>query len=98
MEGMVCSVLNETLHNFFTSTKRCSLLQYIDGTRHLSDTFLFDFDSKTWFSLHIDGIPPAPRDSHVSVVHGNSMFVFGGSSGRSMNDFYELQVRIIYIG
>jgi leucine-zipper-like transcriptional regulator 1 len=68
------------------------ILKSIDGTRHLSDTFLFDFDSKTWFSLHTDGIAPAPRDSHVSVVHGNSMFVFGGSSGRAMNDFYELQV------
>lgn len=76
------------------------LLHSADGTRHLSDTFLFDFDSKTWFSLHTDGIPPAPRDSHVSVVHGNSMFVFGGSSGRAMNDFYELQVRIVntYVG
>ena len=68
-------------------------MYFADGTRHLSDTFLFDFDSKTWFSLHTDGVPPAPRDSHVSVVHGNSMFVFGGSSGRAMNDFYELQVR-----
>jgi Galactose oxidase, central domain len=63
-----------------------------DGTRHLSDTFLFDFETKTWSSLVAEGISPAPRDSHVSVVHGNSMFVFGGSSGRAMNDLYELQV------
>jgi leucine-zipper-like transcriptional regulator 1 len=67
-------------------------LLFIDGTRHLSDTFLFDFDSKTWFHIVEDGIPPAPRDSHVSVIHGSSMFVFGGSSGRALNDLHELQV------
>ena len=25
-----------------------------------------------------DGVPPLPRDSHVSVVYKNSMYVFGG--------------------
>ena len=63
-----------------------------DGTKHLSDTFDLDFETKTWWLLATEGIPPAPRDSHVSVVYENSMFVFGGSAGRAMNDLFELQV------
>ena len=33
--------------------------------------------------------PPAPRDSHSAVVYGDSMFVFGGSSGAARNDLFE---------
>lgn len=39
-----------------------------------------------------EGTPPIARDSHVSVVHGQSMYVFGGSSGSAMNDLHELQL------
>ena len=63
-----------------------------DGTRHLSDTFTFDLVTKTWSCLITDGITPSPRDSHVSVIHGNSMYIFGGSSGTAMNDLHELQL------
>jgi hypothetical protein len=63
-----------------------------DGTRHLSDTHLFDFDTKTWSALITEGTPPIPRDSHVSVSYANSMYVFGGSSGSAMNDLHELQL------
>jgi len=48
-----------------------------DGTRHLSDAHIFDFDTRTWSTLVTEGTPPIPRDSHVSVVHGNSMYCFG---------------------
>jgi hypothetical protein len=63
-----------------------------DGTRHLSDTHIFDFDTCTWSYLICEGTQPIPRDSHVSVVHGQSMYVFGGSSGSAMNDLWELQM------
>jgi hypothetical protein len=63
-----------------------------DGTRHLSDTHIFDFDSRTWSQLVTEGTPPIPRDSHVSVIYANSMYVFGGSSGSAMNDLHELQL------
>ena len=63
-----------------------------DGTRHLSDAHIFDFDTRTWSTLVTEGTPPIPRDSHVSVVHGNSMYCFGGSSGSAMNDLHELQL------
>lgn len=63
-----------------------------DGVRHLSDINVFDIDTKTWSNLVTEGPAPMPRDSHVSCMHGNSMFVFAGSTGSAMNDFYELQL------
>ncbi|CAN0407384.1 unnamed protein product, partial [Hapterophycus canaliculatus] len=37
----------------------------------------------------LSGSPPSPRHSHASVVHGNSMFVFGGYDGSYRSDFHE---------
>ena len=53
-----------------------------DGTRHLNDVHVFDFNERTWMMVQTEGPMPIPRDSHVSVVHGASMYVFGG------NDFF----------
>ena len=33
--------------------------------------------------------PPAARDSHSAVTYGDSMFVFGGSTGTARSDFFE---------
>ena len=63
-----------------------------DGNRHLNDTFIFDLVNKEWSCLVTDGILPSPRDSHVSAIHGNSMYIFGGSSGSALNDLHELQL------
>ena len=49
-----------------------------DGTRHLADVHLFDFVNRAWSLLAADGVPPLPRDSHVSVAYKDSMYVFGG--------------------
>jgi hypothetical protein len=49
-----------------------------DGTRHLADVHLFDFVNMTWSLLVAAGVPPMPRDSHVSVTYRDSMYVFGG--------------------
>jgi len=38
------------------------------------------------------GPPPLARDSHIACVHGQSMYVFGGSSGHALNDFHELRL------
>jgi hypothetical protein len=53
-----------------------------DGNRHLQDTHVFDFITLTWSALVTEGPIPSPRDSHVSVIHGKSMFLYGGSTGR----------------
>ena len=39
-----------------------------DGTRHLNDTNIFNFQTRTWTTLQIEGYLPAPRDSHIAVV------------------------------
>lgn len=61
-----------------------------DGTRHLADVHLFDFVNQAWSLLAATGVPPMPRDSHVSVTYRDSMYVFGGSTGSAMNDLFEL--------
>ena len=61
-----------------------------DGNRHLQDTHVFDFVTLSWSVLLTEGPVPAPRDSHVSVIHGKSMFLYGGSTGRY---FYALLMR-----
>jgi hypothetical protein len=63
-----------------------------DGTRHLADVHTFDFVNNVWGLLVIDGVAPLPRDSHVSVVYKDSVFVFGGSTGSAMNDLHELML------
>jgi len=63
-----------------------------DGSRHLQDTHVFDFHTLTWTALITDGPIPSPRDSHVSVIHGNSMFLYGGSTGSAVGDFHELKL------
>ena len=63
-----------------------------DGSRHLNDVHVFSFDTQSWATMKTEGSPPIPRDSHVAVSHGNSMFVFGGSTGSAMNDFHELRL------
>jgi len=47
---------------------------------------------KSWSMLMVESPAPIPRDSHVAVAHGNSMYIFGGSTGSAMNDFHELNL------
>ena len=58
------------------------LLYFVDGNRHLQDTWLFDFTTRIWTNLITEGFVPSPRDSHIAVIHGKSMFLYGGSTGR----------------
>ena len=61
-----------------------------DGSQRVNDFFEFNFDSMQWTPvLALAGTPPSPRHSHASVVHGNSMFVFGGYDGSYRSDFHE---------
>lgn len=54
--------------------------------------FFLSWQPRFWMTLSTEGTPPIPRDSHVSVIHGQSMYVFGGSTGSAMNDFHELRL------
>lgn len=65
-----------------------------DGSRHLSDTHMFDFEKNAWMNIQAEGNHPIPRDSHVSVMFQDSMYVFGGSTGSAMNDLHELRLEM----
>jgi N-acetylneuraminic acid mutarotase len=58
----------------------------------MNDVHVFNFGLRTWSNLAVDGPAPIPRDSHVAAIHSNSMYIFGGSTGTAMNDFYELNL------
>jgi leucine-zipper-like transcriptional regulator 1 len=64
-----------------------------DGTRQLNDFFAFDPKTENWEQITVLDYVPSPRDSHVGVTFGNSLFIFGGSTGatvsNSKNDFFE---------
>lgn len=61
-----------------------------DGTRHLDDVYIFDIESGVWTNVVVGGRGPSARDSHVSFVYGDAMYIFGGSNGMALNDLYEL--------
>eukprot|EP00638_Chattonella_subsalsa_P015437 CAMPEP_0117818270 /NCGR_PEP_ID=MMETSP0949-20121206/1148_1 /TAXON_ID=44440 /ORGANISM="Chattonella subsalsa, Strain CCMP2191" /LENGTH=452 /DNA_ID=CAMNT_0005656753 /DNA_START=128 /DNA_END=1486 /DNA_ORIENTATION=+ len=61
-----------------------------DGTQRVNDFFEFSFDTHQWVPVAaLSGIAPTPRHSHAAVIHGHSMFVFGGYDGSYRSDFHE---------
>ena len=66
-----------------------------DGSKHLCDFFELDFETMTWQGVEVPkaAAPPAARDSHSSVVFGDQMIVFGGSSGSARNDLLEFDFK-----
>ncbi|XP_032684276.1 leucine-zipper-like transcriptional regulator 1 isoform X2 [Odontomachus brunneus] len=52
-----------------------------NGKKMLNDLLRFDVKEKSWGRALATGLPPAPRYHHSAVVHGSSMFVFGGYTG-----------------
>lgn len=47
----------------------------------LNDLIRFDVKDKSWGRAFATGTAPAPRYHHSAVVHGSSMFIFGGYTG-----------------
>lgn len=64
-----------------------------DGAKHLNDFYQYNFDTCIWSLIDFSGNthPPSPRDSHSAVIFGESMFVFGGSTGVARNDLFEFR-------
>ncbi|XP_035780343.1 leucine-zipper-like transcriptional regulator 1 homolog [Anopheles albimanus] len=52
-----------------------------NGKNMLNDLIRFGVKDKSWGRAFATGTPPAPRYHHSAVVHGTSMFVFGGYTG-----------------
>merc|ERR1719506_1972107 len=67
-----------------------------DGAKHLNDFYELNFDTLNWSAVEPSPmskvLPPTPRDSHIAVIHGESMFLFGGSIGTARNDLYEFRL------
>uniref|UniRef100_A0A0G4FUT3 BTB domain-containing protein n=1 Tax=Chromera velia CCMP2878 TaxID=1169474 RepID=A0A0G4FUT3_9ALVE len=56
-----------------------------DGAQHLNDFFEFNFG--------VVGDPaPSARDSHTCGVFGDSVYLFGGSTGQARNELYEFKI------
>mmetsp|Transcript_127999 Transcript_127999/g.362299 ORF Transcript_127999/g.362299 Transcript_127999/m.362299 type:complete len:518 (-) Transcript_127999:185-1738(-) len=59
------------------------------GSGRLDDIYRFDFPSRCWHRLEVQGTVPAGRENNGAVVHGNKMYLFGGYSGFTwLNDFH----------
>jgi len=61
-----------------------------DGKSRVNDFWRFDFSAMTWREVSVQsGTPPSPRHSHAAVVHGDSLYVFGGYDGSYKSDLHE---------
>ncbi|CEM13230.1 unnamed protein product [Vitrella brassicaformis CCMP3155] len=65
-----------------------------DGAKHLNDFYEYNFEERIWTQIEQGGKmgPPSPRDSHIAVIHGDSMHLFGGSTGQARNDLFEFRL------
>jgi len=74
-----------------------------DGARQLNDFYCFNFSNFPYFIIYlaaelwtfvesVTNLLPCPRDSHILVNSGNSIFLFGGSTGNPRSDFYEFKI------
>ena len=61
-----------------------------DGTLYRNELLVFNLETRSWaHDLKIHGVGPTPRDAHIAVAYGDSMYVFGGyDSKRYLNDFH----------
>lgn len=65
-----------------------------DGAKHLNDFHQFSFDTCEWTVVETCGQvpPPPPRDSHSATICGDTMYLFGGSTGSARNDLYSFNL------
>ncbi|KYM96376.1 Leucine-zipper-like transcriptional regulator 1 [Cyphomyrmex costatus] len=52
-----------------------------NGKKMLNDVLRFDVKEKSWGRALATGVLPTSRYHHSAVIHGSSMFVFGGYTG-----------------
>ncbi|KAI5055799.1 hypothetical protein GOP47_0029320 [Adiantum capillus-veneris] len=64
---------------------------YGKDNRQVNDVHIFDTAKQTWSKPMVKGTPPSPRDSHTCITVGTSLYVFGGTDGKSLlQDLYIL--------
>ncbi|KAI9916942.1 hypothetical protein PsorP6_017157 [Peronosclerospora sorghi] len=75
-----------TMSTYMTSVRfQVDCFFYLTFGNEISQT-------RVWSLLATEGPAPLDRDSHFAVIHSNSMYIFGGSTGTVVNDFYELKL------
>jgi len=64
------------------------------GRSPFNDLHSFSFEALKWEALPAGVEAPAPRCAHTCVVHGSSLFVFGGYDGRRyFEDCFEFPLK-----
>jgi len=60
--------------------------------------FLIDkIRSKKWINVPTYGIVPGPRGGHSAILHGTTMWVFGGwSLNTYLNELYSLNLETVF--
>ena len=66
-----------------------------DGTSRDASLFAFDFSIMEWREIIASqGRPPSARHSHAAVVHGHSIYIFGGYDGSYKSDLHEFDLTL----
>ncbi len=61
---------------------------------YMIDMYLFDLEKKTWEVLYRggSGVEPEGRSDFDMIVHGGSIWLFGGSNGKlTLNDLWKFE-------
>jgi leucine-zipper-like transcriptional regulator 1 len=66
-----------------------------DGASRDASLFAFDFSILEWREvIAAQGRPPTARHSHAAVVHGHSIYIFGGYDGSYKSDLHEFDLTL----
>jgi hypothetical protein len=64
-----------------------------DSRHYYNDTWSFDISTRKWTELQCTGSIPSPRRGHAAVLVDDVMYVFGGSTNKTvLDDLYALQL------
>jgi N-acetylneuraminic acid mutarotase len=60
-----------------------------DGKTFFNDVYIFNIENYTFSKLKTKGSIPTVRSGHSSVFYNNSIYIFGGGTGKYYLFFYK---------
>ena len=67
-------------------------------SKFCNELYFFDLLKKTWMKVNGLGNIPSPRADHSAVLHGTTMWIFGGASSLGyLNDLYSFNIENVNI-
>ena len=62
-----------------------------EKAQYLADMYAFDLEKHTWQLYHRKGEEDQPeaRSDFDMILHDGSIWLFGGSNGKTLNDFWK---------